>query len=94
MLVAVLFLLPLFRRIYQLYQQINRVALFSLIVMWATAYAGLYCCVSASNLPVVLIVLGLHAWFLLSWILALCAAKLSLVLRLLLLGRVSEVQSK
>jgi len=92
-LVAVLSLLPLFQRIYQPYQQINRVAIFSLVVVWATAYAGLYFCASGYTLPVLLIVLGLHAWFLLSWILALCAAKLSQVVRYVLdLG--SEVQSK
>ena len=86
-LVVVLSLLTLSQRIYQPYLQFNRVALLSLGVVWGTAYAGLYFCVATFNFPLSLIVLGLHAWFLLSWILALCAVKLSPVLRLLRLRR-------
>ena len=48
-LVAALSLLPLSQWVYRPYKQFNRVAVLSLVVVWGTAYTGLYFCVSGSN---------------------------------------------
>lgn len=48
-LVAALSLLPLSQWVYQPYKQFNRVAVLSLVVVWGTAYTGLYFFVSGSN---------------------------------------------
>lgn len=75
-------LVLLAQRIYQPYTEavFNRVALLSLGVVWATAYAGVFFTYTDSSLLLLILVYGLHMWFILSWIVAIFGAKLRWVM--------------